>query len=165
MNLQGKSIRAISKQCEKQLTRQREKNSEQAQLALFTLDDEPCTINNAEESQDLPKWKQAMDEEIAALNKNNTWKIVDRPSGVKPIKNKWVFKVKLNPQGEIERYKARLVAKGYTQVENIDYKETYAPVASMNTIRMFLAIANQQNMEIAQFDIKTAFLYGDLLVT
>lgn len=130
--------------------------------ALFTLDDEPLTVKDAQESKDWNKWKKAMDEELDALNKNKTWVLVDKPDKIKCVKNKWVFKVKLNPQGDIERYKARLVAKGYSQIPNIDYKETYAPVAGMNTIRLIFSIANQMNMEILQFDIKTAFLYGDL---
>ena len=133
-----------------------------AECAMFTLDDEPCSLKDAQESDDWPKWKKAMDEEIQALNKNKTWEIVDRPPNARPVKNKWVFKVKLDSQGRIERYKARLVAKGFTQIQNVDYKETYAPVASMNTIRIFFAIANQHDMELAQFDVKTAFLYGDL---
>ena len=132
------------------------------EVALFTLNDEPRTIKDAKEREDWSRWQQAMNEELAALEKNKTWILVDRPSNVKPIKNKWVYKIKLQPDGEVERYKARLVAKGFTQIENVDYKETYAPVASMNTVRMFLAIANQHDMHIVQFDIKTAFLYGDL---
>ena len=130
--------------------------------AMFTLDNEPRTVKDAQESQEWLQWKEAMDEEISALEKNKTWTLVDCPPNVRPIKNKWVFKVKLNPDSTVERFKARLVAKGYTQIENIDYKETYAPVASMNAIRMLLAIANQESMHIVQFDIKTAFLYGDL---
>lgn len=130
--------------------------------AMFTLDNEPRTLKDAKESDEWSQWRKAMDEEISALEKNKTWILVDRPAGVKPIKNKWVYKLKLNPDGTIERFKARLVAKGYTQIENIDYKETYAPVASMNTIRLLLAVANQESMHIIQFDIKTAFLYGDL---
>lgn len=130
--------------------------------ALFTLDDEPLTVKDAQESRDWDKWKKAMDEELEALNKNQTWLLVDKPTSSRCIKNKWVFKVKLNPLGDVERYKARLVAKGYSQIPNVDYKETYAPVAGMNTIRLVFAIANQMKMEIVQFDIKTAFLYGDL---
>lgn len=132
------------------------------EMALFALDDEPRTIKDAKERNDWSKWQQAMDEEIEALEKNKTWVLVDKPDKVRPIKNKWVFKIKLNTDGTVERYKARLVAKGFTQIENIDYKETYAPVASMNTIRMFLAIVNQESMHLMQFDVKTAFLYGDL---
>ena len=130
--------------------------------SMFTLNDEPKTIRDARESDVWNRWKAAMDEEIEALDRNETWVLVEKPPKVKPIGNKWVFKLKLRPNGEIERFKARLVAKGYTQVPNVDYKETYSPVASMNTIRMFLATANQNRMQIIQFDIKTAFLYGDL---
>lgn len=129
---------------------------------FFTLEDEPRTLADAQESDDWPNWRKAMNEEMSALRTNHTWDLVDRPQNIKPIKNKWVFKMKTSPDGSVHRHKARLVAKGFTQVPNIDYKETYAPVASMNTIRMFLAIANQTEMNIVQFDIKTAFLYGDL---
>ena len=130
--------------------------------ALFTLDDEPRTRKDAMESEDWPKWKQAMDEELAALRKNNTWILVDRPQGKRLIKNKWVYKIKLNPDGTVAVYKARLCAKGYTQIPNVDYKETFAPVASMTTVRIFLSVSNQLNMEVIQFDVKTAFLHGDL---
>lgn len=135
---------------------------ESPELALFTLDDEPRTLNDAKESPEWARWKKAMDEELEALEKNDTWEVVNRPRGIKPVKNKWVFKVKLNPDGTVERYKARLVAKGYSQVPNVDYKETFAPVASMNTVRILFAAANQFDMEIRQFDVKTAFLHGDL---
>lgn len=137
-------------------------NVGRATVAYFTLNDEPRTLKDAQESPDWPKWKVAMDEEIAALHKNNTWTLVPRPRDARPIKNKWVFKIKPAVDNQPMRYKARLVAKGYSQIPNIDYKETFAPVASMNSIRMIFAIANQRNMEIVQFDVKTAFLYGDL---
>lgn len=137
-------------------------DDDRAEMALFTLDDEPRTLKDAQESNEWGKWKAAMDDEIQALNKNGTWELVDRPRNARAVKCKWVFKVKLNPQGDVERYKARLVAKGYSQIPNVDYKETFAPVASMTTIRILFAIANQHDMEILQFDVKTAFLYGDL---
>lgn len=139
-----------------------EPNDSPIQRALFTLDDEPRTLNDAKSSPEWPNWQKAIDEEMQALNKNKTWILVDRPPNTKLVKNKWVFKVKLDPQGKIERFKARLVAKGYSQIENVDYKETYAPVASMNTIRILFAVANQRRMQILQFDVKTAFLHGDL---
>lgn len=103
-----------------------------------------------------------MAEEMNASLKNRTWQLVDRPPHVKPIKNKWVFNFKLAPDGTIERYKARLAAKGYSQIPNIDFKETFAPVASSTTIRLLFALACAHDMEIIQFDVKTAFLYGDL---
>lgn len=136
--------------------------SSASEVALFTLDDEPRTLKDAQESDDWPKWKAAMDEELDALNKNKTWELVDKPAHARPIKCKWVYKVKLGPNGNVERYKARLVAKGYSQIENVDYKETFAPVASMTTIRILFAVANQHDMDIVNFDVKTAFLYGDL---
>lgn len=153
---------------EPRITRSAAKSHEQSiassarEGAMFTLDNEPRTIKDAQESDEWPSWKQAMDEEIRALMKNKTWILVNRANNIRPIKNKWVFKAKLKQDGSIDRYKARLVAKGFTQIPNIDYKETYAPVASMTTVRMFLSIANQNSMHIIQFDVKTAFLYGDL---
>lgn len=132
-----------------------------ANLAL-TLNDEPMNFKDAMSSPEWHRWKLAMDEELDALSKNHTWELVPREPGMKTIKNKWVYKIKLAPNGEIDRFKARLVAKGYSQRPNVDYKETFAPTASMNTIRILFAYANQQDMEILQFDVKTAFLYGDL---
>lgn len=96
------------------------------------------------------------------VEKNKTWRLVDIPPNSKLVRNEWVFKLKCDQEGNIERYKARLVAKGFSQVENFDYKETYSPVASMSTIRLLFAVASKRRMGILQFDIKTAFLYGDL---
>lgn len=131
-------------------------------VVLYSLNDEPETVKQAKESKDWEKWQQAMKEEIQALEENQTWVIVDKPPNVRPIKAKWIFKLKLNTDGSVERYKARLVAKGYSQIPDIDYKQTFAPVASMTTVRMLLAASVQYNMKIVQFDIKTAFLHGDL---
>ena len=75
---------------------------------------------------------------------------------------KWVLKVKYNSDGSIERYKARLVAKGYSQMEGIDYNETFAPVAKFNSNRIISAIAIEHNMNLHQMDVETAFLNGNL---
>src|ERR1044072_6394809 len=86
------------------------------------------------------KWKQAMDLEMEALEKNSTWELVSLPNGKKPVGCKWVYTIKYKADGSIERYKARLVAKGFTQTYGVDYLETFAPVAKMNTVRVILSL-------------------------
>ena len=108
------------------------------------------------------KWKSAMDEEIRAIERNNTWELVELPKGSQPIGVKWVFKKKMNAQGEIKRYKARLIAKGYKQKVRIDYDEVFVPVARMETIRLLISQAAQFKWPIFQMDVKTAFLNGVL---
>ncbi|CAL9021128.1 unnamed protein product, partial [Prunus brigantina] len=109
-----------------------------------------------------PKWKIAMVEEMEALQKNCTWELVDLPKGKRPVGCKWVFTVKHKADGSVERYKARLVAKGYTQIYGVDYSETFAPVAKINTIRVILSLAANLDWPLHQFDVKNAFLHGDL---
>ena len=87
------------------------------------------------------KWKQAMDAEMEALEKNGTWDLVNLLNGKKPVRCKWVYTIKYKADGSIERYKARLVAKGFTQTYGVDYMETFAPVAKMNTVRVILSLA------------------------
>jgi Reverse transcriptase (RNA-dependent DNA polymerase) len=84
-----------------------------------------------------------MDDEIHAIEKNDTWKLTSLPRGHKAISVKWVYKKKMNPQGEVEKYKARLVAKGYKQQVGVDYEEVFAPVARIETIRLLIALAAQ----------------------
>lgn len=103
-----------------------------------------------------------MSDEYKSLIDNNTWILVDKPNNQQLIDNKWVFKVKENPDGSIERYKARLVARGFSQRYGIDYEETFSPVVRFTSIRTILAIAAQKRMKVKQFDVKTAFLYGEL---
>jgi hypothetical protein len=107
-------------------------------------------------------WKQAMDTEMEALEKNKTWSLVALPEGKKPVGCKWVYNVKYKADGTIERYKARLVAKGFTQTYGIDYSETFAPVAKMNIVRVILSLAANYGWELQQFDVKNAFLHGEL---
>lgn len=101
-----------------------------------------------------------MKEEYNSLIKNQTWTLVNRPSGRKPIDCKWIFKTKRNTDGSVHKYKARLVARGFSQRKGIDYKDTYSPVARLDSIRLLLSIVTKEDMHMLHFDIKTAFLYG-----
>lgn len=104
-----------------------------------------------------------MRQEIEALEANGTWELKDLPPGKRAIDSKWVYKVKYKPTGEVERYKARLVAKGFTQIEGIDFHETFAPVAKLVTVRSLLAVAAKHNWFVHQLDVNNAFLHGDLI--
>ncbi|KAK6128301.1 hypothetical protein DH2020_037956 [Rehmannia glutinosa] len=101
-----------------------------------------------------------MDEEIASIEKNNTWELVDLPEGKIVIGVKWIYKTKYKEDGSIHKHKARLVAKGYSQQPGVDFNETFAPVARIETIRIVLAIAAQFELLVYQMDVKSAFLNG-----
>ena len=99
-----------------------------------------------------------MNEELDQIKKNNTWELIPRPTGKNVIGTKWIFKNKMNEQGQVIKNKARLVCKGYSQIEVLDYDETFAPVAKMEEIRMFLAFACYHDFKVYQMDVKSAFL-------
>ncbi|KAM0029215.1 putative RNA-directed DNA polymerase [Helianthus debilis subsp. tardiflorus] len=134
-------------------------DSHKAFLTAISSNDEPKNYNQAVQIQE---WRDAMKTEIKALEENGTWTLEDLPDGKRPIDSKWVYKIKYKPNGEIERYKARLVAKGYTQMEGVNYHDTFAPVAKLVTVRSLLAIAIKKEWTIHQLDVNNAFLHGDL---
>ena len=109
-----------------------------------------------------PRWKAAMNEEMKSLQKNETWELVDRPPGKKLVGCRWVYTMKHKADGTIEHFKARLVAKGYTQTYGIDYTDTFAHVAQINTVRVLLSLAANLDWPLQQFDVKNAFLHGEL---
>ncbi|KAL0399838.1 UNVERIFIED_CONTAM: Copia protein [Sesamum radiatum] len=134
-------------------------HSQKAFLAAITSYDEPKSFFQAIKHE---HWKEAMKKEIEALEKNETWTLEPLPQGKHAIDSKWVYKIKFKPNGEVERYKARLVAKGFTQVEGVDFHETFAPVAKLVTVRCLLSVAAKKNWEIHQLDVNNVFLHGDL---
>jgi Reverse transcriptase (RNA-dependent DNA polymerase) len=103
-----------------------------------------------------------MNEELQALEKNHTWDIVCLPKEKKPVGYKWVYKIKYNSNGTVDRYKARLVAKGFTQTYGINYQETFAPIAKMSTVRILLSVATNLGWNLFQMDVKNTFLQGVL---
>ncbi|KAM7509738.1 hypothetical protein LguiB_008613 [Lonicera macranthoides] len=119
----------------------------------------PKTVN---EAISHPGWRNAMIEEMDALDKNGTWDLVTLPAGKQAIGCKWVFTVKVNPDGSVARLKARLVAKGYAQTYGVDYSDTFSPVAKLTSVRLFISLAATHHWPLHQLDIKNAFLHGDL---
>ncbi|RVW98238.1 Retrovirus-related Pol polyprotein from transposon RE2 [Vitis vinifera] len=107
-------------------------------------------------------WRQAMVDEMAALHSNGTWGLVVLPSGKSTVGCRWVYAVKVGPDGQVDRLKARLVAKGYTQVYGSDYGDTFSPVAKIASVRLLLSMAAMCSWPLYQLDIKNAFLHGDL---
>ena len=109
-----------------------------------------------------PDWVLPMQEELNQFEALKVWRLVPKPQDKSIIGTKWIFKNKKDENGVIVRNKARLVAKGYRQQEGIDYDQTFAPVARIEAIRMFLAYATYNDFTVFQMDVKTAFLYGKL---
>ncbi|XP_074282698.1 uncharacterized protein LOC141607237 [Silene latifolia] len=128
-------------------------------VARLTTGHEPRSFKEAVGN---PGWCEAMTKEIDALELNNTWVLEELPSDKKALGNKWVYRIKYNADGTIERLKARLVIMGNHQIEGVDYDETFAPVAKMTTVRSFLVVAVSRGWFVHQMDVHNAFLHGDL---
>src|SRR4051812_24837222 len=111
-----------------------------------------------------PDWLSAMLEELNQFERNKVWSLVKRPDPTKHniIGTKWIFRNKQDEDGIVVRNKARLVAQGYTQIEGIDFGETYAPVARLESIRVMLAFANFNGILLYQMDVKSAFVNGEI---
>ena len=124
-------------------------------------------VNSAEptcysQAANKSEWRAAMTEEINALLKNNTWTLVPPSPTHNTVGCKWVFRIKRNSDGSIDRYKARLVAKGFHQRQGIDFTETFSPVIKPATIRTVLSVAISRGWSLRQLDVKNAFLHGIL---
>ncbi|GJU60819.1 retrovirus-related pol polyprotein from transposon TNT 1-94 [Tanacetum coccineum] len=117
---------------------------------------------NFKQAMTEPSWIDAMQEEIHEFERLQVWELVPCPDKVMLIKLKWIYKVKTDEFGGVLKNKARLVAQGFRQEEGIDFEESFAPVARIEAIRIFVANAANKNMTIFQMDVKTAFLNGEL---
>ena len=116
-----------------------------------------------EDALDDPDWVNAMHEELNNFTRNKVWTLVKRPKEHhNVIGTKWIFKNKQDEHGQVTRNKARLVAQGFTQVEGLDFGETFAPVARLESIRILLAYASHHDFKLYQMDVKSAFLNGPL---
>lgn len=135
------------------------------QIDLVVTTKEPKTFAEAMQCQYKQKWVEAMQDEISSLQENNTWTLKGLPDGRKAIGCKWVFKIKRDANGNIQRFKARLVAQGFSQKYGDDYDEVFAPVVKQTTFRVLLSIAAKTNMKVFHLDAKTAFLNGSLKET
>ena len=122
----------------------------------------PSTLTEAMQTPWAPQWAEAAVDEWLSLVANDTWTLVDKEPHMKILPCRWVFAIKTNEHGELDRFKARLVAGGHRQREGVDYAETYAPVTRLSSLRILLSVAAHRKWEVHTLDIKTAFLHGDI---
>ena len=120
---------------------------------------DPVTL---EDAYQFEEWREAMQAEMKMIEGNKTWELVEKPENKNAIGVKWIFRTKYNVDGTVNKYKARLVVKGYVQQPGIDYGDTFAPVARMDTIRLLLAISANKGWKVFHMDVKSAFLNGIL---
>jgi Reverse transcriptase (RNA-dependent DNA polymerase) len=129
---------------------------------MKALTDEPASYEEVKDRLDYPKWKSAMEDEYRSLVEQKTFEWVTLPGDCHAVPSRWVFVIKRDATGNVEKYKARVVAKGFRQVQGRDYGEVYAPVSKHATMRAMLAYAAVMDLELIQLDVKTAFLNGEL---
>jgi hypothetical protein len=130
--------------------------------AQSELTDEPQTLREVLARPDAAQWKQSMDEEIQALLSMGVYEIVPSPPNVHALDCRWVYKIKRDSVGNIDKYKSRVVVKGFQQKAGVDYDEIFAPVSRHATVRVILSMAAVYELDVHQMDVKTAFLHGEL---
>ncbi|GJS72826.1 retrovirus-related pol polyprotein from transposon TNT 1-94 [Tanacetum coccineum] len=139
--------------------RQLETDGEMCMFALTVSRTEP---KNIKEAMADSAWIESMQEELHQFDRLDVWELVDRPLCKNVINLKWLWKNKRDEENTVIRNKSRLVAKGYAQKEGIDFEESFAPVARLEAVRLFIAYAAHKSFTVYQMDIKTTFLYGPL---
>ena len=123
---------------------------------------EPKRYAEAKKDHRWSEWQQATKEQVDSLTQNETWKLTKLPANCRPLRGKWVYRLKWGPTSEIIRYKARWVVGGFEQREGIDYREIFASVVKPMSYKAIFAIAAAQDWVLEQMDVKTAFLYRDV---
>jgi hypothetical protein len=133
-------------------------------VALLSAKDcpEPSSYVDALSGPHAPEWTAAMQQEVDSLLANGTWTLVDLPPGRRVVNNMWVYKVKTDHLGQVERFKARFIAKGCSQRHGVDYTETFSPVIRMASLFVMLAISAAMDLDLCLMDIDTAFLYAPI---
>ena len=126
------------------------------------MGDDPTSFEEAMTSDYSSKWLEAMEDEMRSLSANRVWDLEQIPKGAKTVGCKWVYNIKYDSQGNIDKFKARLAAKGFTQREGIDYNETFSPDSCKDSFRVIMALVAHYDLELYQMDVKTTFLNGDL---
>jgi hypothetical protein len=126
---------------------------------LAAIGEEP---SSTKEALKIEEWRLTMLEEMASIEENKTWTLVNLPQGHHTIGLKWVFKLKCDEDGVIVKQKVRLVVKGYVQQQGIDFDEVFALVVGMESVCLVLAMATHHGWPVHQMDVKSSFLNGDL---
>ena len=140
----------------------RPRNAEHAGVARADGNTEPKTYAEAMARPDAAMWEAACEEERKSFEAMEVFEVVPQPERKKVVGSKWVYREKRGPDGKVQKYKARVVAQGFTQVEGIDFDETFAPVAKLSSLRAILALAAELDLEVHQMDVKSAYLNGKL---
>jgi len=132
-------------------------------MAMMIIDEEiPTNIQEARKSNSWNEWQMAMHEEMGSMAKHKVWDVIQRPDNKKVIKTKWVFNIKEDPVTKERKYKARLVAVGCAQRPGFDFTETFASIVRVETVRLLFSIATEVKKTVKLYDVKTAFLHGNL---
>jgi hypothetical protein len=131
-------------------------------VAILDAEVDPKSLVEAQSSPDWPRWKEAMDRELATLEKAGTWVNVPQPTDKNIVGSKWVYRVKHKADGSIDKYKVQLIACSFTQIYRVDYFTTFSPVAKLSSFRTILAITAHHDWEIESFNFNAAYLNGKL---
>nr|GEZ46403.1 hypothetical protein [Tanacetum cinerariifolium] len=137
-------------------------NNIDLEMCMFALTVSTAEPKNIKEAMADSTWIEAMQEELHQFDRLQVWELVDKPFGKSIIRLKWLWKNKKDEDQTVIRNKARLVAKGYAQEEGIDFEESFAPVARLKAVRIFITYAAHKSFLIFQMDVKTEFLNGQL---